>query len=259
VWMSSPLTSANLTQVHTDNQPSMLLSWWFRPVNTEAPQLRRHTRAAEKAALVHSLVSSDGSDKEDATPPAAPPAPHAPGPLQRDCTAYLQSALAGYCSHSDACEDDDEPGRTSPADSECDCDNEDSDTHIITPSHSCSQIPARPVSPSFSHGAQRPGSTSGVMQKAASAAASTSRTLLTPQASECPPHDPRVATADTLPRVPPADYWAFYPHLSQPFDVADFKWANSGHRPKTFLAGRALDLVPEHKRREVESLGRIQP
>ena len=46
----------------------MLLSWWFRPVNKEAPQFRRHTRAAAKAALADDLVTPDGSDKEDAAP-----------------------------------------------------------------------------------------------------------------------------------------------------------------------------------------------
>ena len=133
-FMLSPLTSANLTQVHTANQPSMLLSWWFRPVNTEAPQFRRHTRAAEKAALADNLVTSDGSDKEDAAPPPAPPVSHPPVPLQRDFTAYLHSVFGACSSHSDACEDDDEPDRAS-SDCESDCDDEDSDTHIITPSH----------------------------------------------------------------------------------------------------------------------------
>ena len=84
--------------------------------------------------------------------------------------------------------------------------------------------------------------------------ASTSCSRLTPQASECSPHATSVSTADPPAWVPATDYWAFYPHLSQPFDVADCKWANSGHRPKAFLAGRALDLVPEHKRHKASQV-----
>jgi hypothetical protein len=66
--------------------------------------------------------------------------------------------------------------------------------------------------------------------------------------SQCPARAAAVSTADPAEWVPAPDYATFYPHLSEPFNIADCKWANNGHRPKAFLAGDTLDLVPVHKR-----------
>jgi hypothetical protein len=36
----------------------------------------------------------------------------------------------------------------------------------------------------------------------------------------------------------------FYPQSSENFDIAECKWVNRGHRPKTILTDNALDHVP---------------
>ena len=357
-----PLTSANLTQVHTANEPSFFLSWWWRPVNQEAPQLRRHRRAAQKTAEAASLNTPDGSDMDNpttdgnwadaqalmypcavgnakshvdavigtdadphivtckdafhdlhtsggkmfqhftnsvalrhqqqkasgqpdayaalarsrprqispssttqpdalrrstTTPRGAPPAQRPPAPLQHDFAAYLQSAFGTYSSSSEAIDGDDadyDPGNALQSDSESD--EHDTDTRLITPSQSCSQVHARLASPAYSHGAQRQGSVAGGMHKAASAAASTARSRLTrqePQASVCHPRS-GASTADPPAWVPAPDYATFYPHLSAPMNLDECKWANSGHRPKAFLAAGCLDHVAPHKRHKASQV-----
>ena len=360
--MTTPLTSAILTQVHTANEPSLFLSWWWRPVNQEAPQLRRHRRAAEKTAAAGSLVTPEVSDIDNptedgtwadapalmypcavgnakshvdavigtdadphivtcknafhdlrtaggktfqkfmdsvtlrhqeqqasgqtdpyaalarsrprqstpssttqpnalrrctTTPRGAPPASLPPAPVQQELAAYLQSVFGTYSSSSEGFDDDDidnDPGLAPPSDSESD--EDDTDTRLITPSQSCSQVHARHASPSFSHGAQRQGSAAGGMQKTASAAASTARSRLTPQAPQASVSHPRAgaSTEDPTACVPAPDYAAFYPDLSAPFNLADCKWANSGHRPKAFLAAGCLDHVAPHKRHKASQV-----
>ncbi len=357
-----PLTSANLTQVHTANEPSLFLSWWLRPVNQEAPQLRCHRRAARKTAEVANLETPDGSDMDNptvdgtwadaqalmypcavgnaqshvdavigtdadphiltckdafhdlqssggkifqhftnsvalrhqeqkasgqpdayaalarsrprqispssttqpdalrhstTTPRGAPPAPLPAAPKQQDFAAYLQSAFGAYSSSSEGIDGDDadyDAGHALQSDSESDKD--DTNTRLITPSQSCSQVHARLASPAYSHGAQGQGSVAGGMQKAASAAASTARSRLTrqePQASVCHPRS-GAATADPTAWQPAPDYATFYPDLSAPFTLEDYKWANSCHRPNAFLAVGSLDHVAPHKRHKASQV-----
>ncbi len=188
------------------------------------------------------------------TPRGAPPAPLPEAPLQQDVAAYLQSAFGTYSSSSEGSDGDDngnDQDHAPPSDSESD--EDDTDTRLITPSQSCSQVHARDASPSFSHGAQRQGSAAGVMQKAASAAAFTARSRLTPQASQASACHPRAgaSTEDPTACVPAPDYAAFYPDLSAPFNIADCKWANSGHRTKAFLPAGSLDHIAPHKASQV--------
>jgi hypothetical protein len=73
-------------------------------------------------------------------------------------------------------------------------------------------------------------------------------TAQTPQASVCQQHPAGAGTKDPTPWVPAPDYAAFHPDLSAPFNIDECKWANSGHRPKAFLAAGSLDHVAPHKR-----------
>jgi len=54
--------------------------------------------------------------------------------------------------------------------------------------------------------------------------------------------------------VPAPDYATFYPHLSAPMNLDECKWANSGHRPKAFLAAGCLDHVAPHKRHKASQV-----
>jgi hypothetical protein len=137
------------------------------------------------------------------TPRGAAPAPLLAAPLQQDFAAYLESAFGTYSSSSEGIDSDDadyDPGHALQSDSVSD--EHDTDTRLITPSQSCSQVHARLESPAYSHGAQRQGSVAGGMHKAASAAASTARSRLTrqePQASVCRPRSGAATAHPTKP------------------------------------------------------------
>ena len=244
----APLTAlANALQVHTANQASFFCSWWFRPFDTEAPQLKRHQAALRRASDAEHIASSSASSDEAATGNA-----NAPPVVQTTSLLHQYEAAFGTDGTGSDVNNGEEQHQLVPySDSgEDTIDNGlDLDCLCITPSQSVSQIDDHGApSQSFSHGAQ-PLSTGGLGLKKRSKLTAVARgpaTVLTRQASPS-------AHIDVSEQWQPAtEYLAFYPPLAETtFEIRDCKWANSGHRHKPLPATTALDAVPAEQRHKV--------
>jgi hypothetical protein len=195
----APLTAlANALQVHTANQASFFCSWWFRPFDTEAPQLKRHQAALRRASDAEHLASSSASSDEAATSNAdAPPVVQTTSLLHQYEAAFGTDGTGSDVNigeehhqlvpYSDSGEDTIDNG----LDLDCLC---------ITPSQSVSQIDDHGApSQSFSYGAQ-PLSTGGLgltKRSKLTAVARAPATVLTRQASPTSATQRSAAAAST--------------------------------------------------------------
>jgi hypothetical protein len=193
------------------NQPSFFCSWWFRPSDSEAPQMKLHTKQitvkdgaldlpwSSESAGDATPSRSASSDATDCTPPPANTGPVNQTPHTRGSAAQTTGVSVHELVHhyennfgrstSDGPDDYNKPfGLTAPSHSE------DETEDIITPSQSCSQVAVCGPSQSFSQ--VRLPSTRAVPPHPVSTVAPRARTVVTREASpSVRPKDARSGTS----------------------------------------------------------------